>query len=239
MGLDDYEQMTGLTVKDADRGFVTANITKARIAIESAVGFPLLAEAAGENLYTERGIAPSDNWVCGWSDADLLPADNEPDAVYRLFDLRNTHELVYIDPCTAITKVKLVHGDVTIDTFGSDEYSLLKLGGYGQLLDLMPNVARIYDHYGCNHALQIAVWATWLGLEDDADDDATVNLPDDLMVLWADQAAHLSDRSRLVKSESRGTRSYTKAEVKSPLDLSAAILSKYAGPHGTAGRLPV
>ena len=70
------------------------------------------------------------------------------------------------------------------------------------------------------------------------DDD---QLPDDLLSVWADLVTWLSDKTRNIKSENRGTRSYTKAESKSPLEDQAnrSILESYAGPRGTAGRLPV
>jgi hypothetical protein len=83
--LSEYIAISGLAVKDAQRAFVTANIKKAQFMIESALGFPLSAEKAAQNLYTETGKAPSDSWICGGSDADLLPADVEPDEVYRVF----------------------------------------------------------------------------------------------------------------------------------------------------------
>jgi hypothetical protein len=84
--LSEYEEISGLAVKDSQRALVTAKIKKVQFMIESALGFTLDANKAAQNLYTETGKAPSDSWICGRSDADLLPADEEPDAVYRLFD---------------------------------------------------------------------------------------------------------------------------------------------------------
>ena len=85
MDLTEYIEISGLAVKDSQRKFVSANIKKAQFMIESALGFTLDAEKAAQNLYTETGKAPDDNWICGGSDADLLPADDEPDETYRLF----------------------------------------------------------------------------------------------------------------------------------------------------------
>lgn len=224
MDLDAYTELTGLDVSDSQRAFVAANITKARVALESALGYPLTTDQ--ENLYTERGKAQSDYW-CD-TDEDLLDPDEEPSAKYRLFHLSSIYgsasQPVFVDPCKSITKVKLVHGDVTVHTFEVGEYSF-----QGRLLILRG----IFPHCFCEH-VQVAVDADWIGLTE-VDGE---NLPGDLRCLWADQAAHLSDKTRLVRSESRGTRSYTKAVESAPIE-SSPILSKYAGPHGTAGRLPL
>jgi hypothetical protein len=238
LDLSEYIEIAGVDVKDSQRSFVTANIAKARYQLESALGFPLTAEKAEQNLYTETGQAPDDNWICGGSDADLLPAESEPDEKYRLFTLDeplspyNLTALTRIDPATAISKIKLVHGTVNVHTFTSGEQAMVTgTNGYGRLLDL----AVIFRNpYQCGHRLQVAVSADWLGVDDD-------QLPDDLLSVWADLVTWLSDRTRNIKSENRGTRSYTKAESKSPLEDPAnrAILESYAGPRGTAGRLPV
>jgi hypothetical protein len=238
LDLSEYIEISGLAVKDSQRGFVTANIKKAQYMIESALGFTLDAEKAAQNLYTETGQAPSDSWICGGSDAELLPADDEPDETYRLFtqpELLSAYSqtgLTRIDPCTAISKVKLVHGTVNVHTFTTSQQALLTgQNGYSRLLDLaviFPNPCR------CRHRLQVAVSADWLGMGEDGQ-------PDDLLSVWADLVTWLSDKTRNIKSENRGTRSYTKAESKSPLEDPAnkSILESYAGPRGTAGRLPV
>jgi hypothetical protein len=236
--LSEYIEISGLAVKDSQRGFVTANIKKAQFMIESALGFTLDADKAAQNLYTETGKAPSDSWICGGSDADLLPADNEPDEAYRLFAQTEPlgpfqiNVLTRIDPCKSISKIKLVHGTVSVHTFTTNELALLTgSNGYGHLVDLAviyPNPCR------CEHRLQVAVSADWLGLDED-------DQPDDLLSVWADLTTWLSDRTRDIKSENRGTRSYSKFESKSPLDdpFTKSILASYAGPRGTAGRLPV
>jgi hypothetical protein len=238
LDLSEYIEIAGVDVNDSQRAFVTANIAKARYQLESALGFPLTAEKAEQNLYTETGQAPDDNWICGGSDADLLPADDEPDEKYRLFTAAepvspfSLTALTRIDPCTSISKVKLVHGTVSVHTFTTSELALLtSASGYGRLVDL----SVIFPHPSrCQHRLQVAVSADWLGLDDD-------QLPDDLLSVWADLVTWLSDKTRNIKSENRGTRSYTKTESKSPLEDPAnrSILESYAGPRGTAGRLPV
>src|SRR4051794_36137772 len=116
MELKKYSELSGIEVADANRAFVTANIAKAQIMLETALGFPLATEAAEQNLYTERGKAQSDYWSCSYSDADLLPADEvDTDDVYRLFSQATPiRTSTRIDPCTQVTKVKLVHGDVTV-----------------------------------------------------------------------------------------------------------------------------
>jgi hypothetical protein len=141
---------------------------------------------------------------------------------------------VQIDPCSAITKVKLVHGNVTLHTYEAGEVALLKSGEYGRLLDVVTIFPYLDYHRSCQHRLQVAVWADWLGTEGDGQ-------PDDLLSVWADLTTSLSDKTRDIKSENRGTRSYTKFDNRSPLEdpINQAILAKYAGPRGTAGRLPV
>lgn len=238
MDLSEYIEIAGVDVKDSQRAFVTANIAKARYQLENALGFPLTAEKAGQNLYTETGQAPDDSWICGGTDADLLPADSEPDEKYRLFTSAeplspySATALTRIDPATAISKIKLVHGTVNVHTFTTSELALVTAAnGYGRLVDL----AVIFPYpCRCGHRLQVAVSADWLGVQDD-------QLPDDLLSVWADLVTWLSDKTRNIKSENRGTRSYTKAEIKSPLEdpVNRAILESYAGPRGTAGRLPV
>jgi hypothetical protein len=236
--LDEYIEISGLAVKDSQRAFVTANIKKAQFMIESALGFTLDADKAAQNLYTETGQAPDDNWICGGSDADLLPAESEPDEKYRLFTLGEPLNplsytaLTRIDPASAISKIKLVHGTVNVHTFTTSELAMLAgANGYGRLVDL----AVIFRNpHRCGHRLQVAVSADWLGIDDD-------QLPDDLLSVWADLATSLSDKTRNIKSENRGTRSYTKFDNRSTLEdpVNQAILAQYAGPRGTAGRLPV
>jgi hypothetical protein len=237
--LDEYIEISGLAVKDPQRAFVTANIKKAQFMIESALGFTLDADKAAQNLYTETGQAPDDNWICGGSDADLLPAESEPDEKYRIFTQAEPLDTYYkvtaltrIDPATSISKIKLVHGTVNVHTFTTSELALVTgANGYGRLVDL----AVIFPNpYRCGHRLQVAVSADWLGVDDD-------QLPDDLLSVWADVITWLSDKTRNIKSENRGTRSYTKAETKSPLEdpINKSILDSYAGPRGTAGRVPV
>jgi len=232
LDLSEYIEIAGVDVNDSQRAFVTANISKARYQLESALGFPLTAEKAEQNLYTETGQAPDDNWICGGSDADLLPADVEPDEVYRVFsEAYPLSSATRVDPYTAISKVKLVQGSVGVHTFEADEFAaLIGPEGYGRQVDLNA----IFYHPSCHHRLQVAVSADWLGTGVDG-------LPDDLVSVWADLVTFLSDKTRNIKSENRGTRSYTKAETRSPLadPFNQAILGKYAGPRGTAGRLPV
>jgi hypothetical protein len=243
MDLEQYKQLTGLEVPDNQRAFVTAAIRKARVALETALGFPLAPDEAKKNLYSERGKAKSDYWPCDVADEDLLPPDDEPDAVYRLFDL-STRATAFIDSCTSVTRVKLVHGDVTLETFKASEYALRSgANGLSRFLDLpyFTRRARWWRPCSCGRSAQVAVDAAWLGASDVDEDAGTVELPDDLKTLWADQAAWLGDRTRNIRSENRGTRSYTKAVVSSPVDepAASAVLMRYAGPNGTAGRLPV
>jgi hypothetical protein len=232
LDLSEYIEISGLAVKDSQRAFVTANIKKAQFMIESALGFTLDAEKAAQNLYTETGKAPSDSWICGGSDADLLSPDVEPDEVYRVFsEAYPLSSATRVDPYTAISKIKLVQGSVGVHTFEADEFAtLVGPDGYGRQVDLNA----IFYHPSCHHRLQVAVSAEWLGMEEDGQ-------PDDLLSVWADLVTFLSDKTRNLKSENRGTRSYTKTETRSPLDdpFNRAILAKYAGPRGTAGRLPV
>jgi hypothetical protein len=243
MDLSTYQDTSGVTVPEAKNRLVTANIVKARVMLEGVLGFPLDPDTAKTNLYTETGKTRGDSWSC--DDFGVLdPADDEPDAVYRLFSGPHADNLaIQIDPCTQVLGGKLVHGSVTVHTFEATQLSLIAGAGFGRLVNVSGDYPYQYwyrpAYRGCNH-LQLAVNAKWIGAQW-TEDSSESGLPPELEVVWAELVTWLSDPARNVRSESRGTRSYTKSESKSPLDDSAmkAILARYAGPTGTAGRLPI
>jgi hypothetical protein len=242
LGLDEYIEISGQDVKDAQRGFVTANILRAQVTLESALGFPLDPENAAKNLYNERGKTQSDYWPCDVADEDLLAPDDEPDAVYRIFNLWSLQDrTAHIDPCLAVTRVKLIHGDVTVHTYETNDFVLrFTRGGFGRLIDLKLLWLNAYSR-PCGHTVQVAVDADWLGINGDDPIAEPDSLPDDLKSVWAELVTFLSDKTRFVKSENRGTRSYSKTETPSPLDdvMTRAVLARYAGPRGIAGKVPV
>ena len=207
-----------------------------QVILENALGFTLDPEQVTENLYIESGKTVSD-WSWSGSFGTLLDPD-EVVGAYRLFNYDSRDRLIHIDPFSAIHKVKLVVGDVTVHTFDPDYYATY--GRVRKYISLAPTWWPLYSSWyeEIHGDVQLAVDADWLWPEDE---DGNQDFPADLLMTWVDLVRHYSDSSRLIRSENRGTRSYSKFEARSPEDESVtkSILARYAGPHGTAGRLPV
>jgi hypothetical protein len=71
----------------------------------------------------------------------------------------------------AISKIKLVQGNVGIHGFAADEFAtLVGPDGFGLQVDMNA----IFYHPSYNHSLQVAVSAAWLGMEEHGQ-------PDDLL----------------------------------------------------------
>ena len=216
MNLDEYEELTGKRVADNQRAVITAHLDRAQILLEEALGFPLDPEVASENLYTEEGVG-----------------------AYRLYPYNNLDKFWHVDPFTAVHGVKLIKIDEVTDLEVDEFRAPVGRGGWGKYIErIYPG--RYWDfNRTCNTAgWQIAVDADWLGAG--TEDDGEL-IPIELKLVIADLATHYGDANRNIRSESLGTRSYSKFEPKAPLEDSAtkAVLGRYAGPHGTAGRMPV
>lgn len=232
MDLTTFEELTGQTVSDSQRAVVSAQIGRTQSILENALGFTLDPDKVTDNLYAESGKTSSD-WSWSGDFGTLLDPD-EVVGAYRVFNYDIRDRLLHVDPYSELHAVKLVVGDVTVHTFDPEYYSTYDgRGGVRKYISVAPTWWSAYSWFERVRDVQLAVDADWLW-------DADV-LPDDLLYLWADSAKHLADPSRLVKSENRGTRSYTKFDAKPPLQdpVNQTILARYAGPHGTAGRLPV
>jgi hypothetical protein len=245
MDLDTYEELTGTNVPDAKRAKVAATIDRARAKLETQLGYTLDPEKVTTNYYVESGKLPGDGLFALSIDFDNITLDAADPVVgaYRLFDFNESDQFLHIDPFLAIHAVKLVRGSVTLRTLDADDYSVVTgRDGLRRFLQLTwplwrTWIGRAWGLWG-NQGMRLAVDADWLW---PANDEGAQDIPDDLMYAWADYVTHLSDDSRYLKSEQRGTRSYTKADIPSPLDEQAVqrTIAHYAGSNGTAARLPV
>lgn len=241
MNLETFEELTGTSTTDGRRAKVTAMIDRCRAKLETKLGYPLDPKKVMKNLYTESGKLPGDGFFALSIDFDnitLEPADSVVGA-YRVFNFNQIDQYLHIDPFSAIHAVKLVRGSLTLRTLDADDFSVVtSRDGLSRFLELTWPLWRTwYSAYGWT-GFQLAVDADWLWPETD---EGAQDIPDDLLGIWADQVTWLSDDTRLIKSENRGTRSYTKFDITALLDDPSVgqTLSAYAGPHGTLGRLPV
>jgi hypothetical protein len=243
MDLDRLQELTGTTVTSSQMAKVAANIDRCRAKLETKLGYPLDPEKVTQNLYTETGKVPGDGFFAFNLDTVTLEDPDEVIGAYRVFPFHEADQLLHVDPFSAIHAVKLVRGSVTLRTLDADDYSIhAENNGLKRYIALTwplwrTWIGRAWDVYG-DRGVQLAVDADWLWPETD---EGSQDIPDDLAYVWADHVAWLSDDTRFIKSENRGTRSYTKSEVKPPLgDVdNQQTIAKYAGPNGTAGRMPV
>lgn len=237
MDLSTYQELTGLTVSSQKSQYVTAQIKRCLSMLEVMLGFTLDPELVETNLYNELGKS-RDDCACPSAatqdDADL----DDPDAVvgaYRLFPYNHLDQFLHIDPFTRIHKVKLVYvkqgsaedNGVTIKTFDTEQVRVnIGRDGIGKYVEICKDC---FCDCECSECVQLAVDADWLWPEG-------VELPLDLQYVLADMVQYYSDKSRNVKSESITTHSYTKFEKIRPEDEPAnkAVISRYAGPHGSA-----
>lgn len=223
-----YESLSGTTLDESQSSrFETVNDV-AVAELEKILGYPL-DPTTWENLYNETGKT-EDECPCPDVDTDNL---QDPDPVvgkYRLYDYYPTDKYLAIDPATAIHNVKLVKDDVTFKTYEEDDYRVNWKSG-------KPKVAKYLELCWKDHCLcacvrrcdcvQVAVDATW----------AYTALPLELEQILAEMIfVGYEDWNRKgIKSESRGTHSYTKLDKQDWLT-KFPILASYAGPNGTATR---
>lgn len=235
MNLAEYQTLTGITVSSSDTARVTAEIARSRRQLESMLGYTLDPALRNTNLYNELGKTTTD---CAYPIVDVDTLD-DPDAVttaYRLYSYNISDKYWHVDPFTKINKVKLVYikqgaspSGVTVRTFADvDIRSLQGRDNWSKYIEYTPAEFWLcrYDHH-----VQVAVDAVW-GFE---------TIPDDLKYVWADMVTYSSDLKKNIKSESILTHSYTKFDrVAAELEpANHAVLSRYAGPHGTLSKVHV
>lgn len=242
MGLDlsTYQSVTGKTV--SDDVLYTAHTLRAMRRLEALLGYTLDPTLVETNLYNELGKTSTD-FACPIVNIDELEDPDPVEGAYRLFPFNPYDTAHMVDPYTLIYKVKLVYvkqgespNGVTLKTF--DDENVLQYGGeaWSKYIslghgDYEPYVYNISWGWGClhDHRLQLAVDAEW---------EFQDEIPGALIDVWADMVTFNADTGRDIKSESILTHSYTKFDRLPPEQESyyASIVSKYAGPNGTASR---
>lgn len=233
MDIIKYEKLTGLTVAEADKPAITAQIRRTKSKLEAMLGYSLTKKTVNE--YEEKGKNKNDCDFYGIindaiNDEDLDPAD-EVIGSYRLFPYDPRDRYFMTDPFIRVHAVKLVAlrvgedpNGITHKTFSEHRVRVEKGGNTSKYIERCPTCL---CSCRCDETcLQLAVDADWLN------EDC---LPDELMYIWADMVTYYNDCNVDVKSETLGTHRYEKFDRGVPQELSenVAILKKYAGPHGS------
>ncbi len=228
MTLEQYTELTGITVSTSQEAVVTAQIARTERILESLLGYTLESADRLTNLYIETGQTSLDCSCSNIEAEDLKP----PDAVmyaYRLFSYNYKDKYLFVDSFTSLNKVKLVKDDITYKTFDEDDIRT----DWGR--DGIAKFIELCEGCGCDtdctrDCLQLAVDADW----------CFATIPDDLLQVWADMVTFYSSSNYNIKSQTVLGHSYTLASQTTPQDESYnnAILLKYAGPYGTLARIP-
>lgn len=230
MTVQDYQNLTGLTVSVNREKLIYAQIQRTQAVLENMLGYSLDFDLLDLNEYEEEGKL-DDTCPCSCSDADpdLEPADAVVFA-YRMFPYHAKDKYLSIDPASSIHAVKLVKNGVTYRTLEEDDYRLNSKRGIIKFLEQCDRWCACKLECNC---VQLAVDATWLWPEDE--------MPIDLQTVWADMVTFYADMKRDVRSETLGPHSYTKFDRQKPETLTEnmAVIQRYAGPNGTAGRMPI
>lgn len=232
MNLTKYKEISGTTVSTAREAFVKAKIARAKMQLESLLGYPLTSTKAQENKYEELGKT-TNNFTCTDTIPDDLEAADDVVGAYRLFPYSRTDQYFHVDPFIEINKVKLVFlkpgatpNGITIKTFEDAQVRPQALGDISKYIERCQNCWCACE---CEDCVLLAVDATWL---------AEDCLPDELLYIWADMVTYEIDKKKDIQSETIGPHTYRKFDRKIPQesDENIAILKKYAGPNGTLTR---
>lgn len=235
MNIQDYESLTGITVSAAREGLITAKIAYAQSLLEQMLGFTLTSASVDDNQYTETGRL-DDTCPCSCNTVDeesLL----DPDAVvfaYRLYTYHAKDEFLAIDPATAVHAVKLVKNGVTYRTMEEEDYRPHYENGIIKFIEQCDLWCGCKIDCDC---VQLAVDADWLW--EDVNGETTI--PYELRAVWADMVTYYADNKKDYKSQSLGPHSWTRFD-NTPVQLISTnldIIKRYAGPNGTAGRMPL
>ena len=225
---NEYETISGSTLTSSETSRFSTMLGIATAQMENALGWPL-DPTSWDDTFTEAGKAPTETCCFTEEPATLDQADTVVGAL-RVFDLRRLVKVVPIDPCTVLNKVKLVRNEVTYKTFAEDDYRL-------QLENSITPFGK-YLFFRSDHCLSQALDSSpYFQLAIDADWEFAT-LPQELLLVLTRYLAWEFDTGRDLKSESVQGHSYTKNSM-TPFEENKAILSRYAGPHGILGRLPV
>lgn len=236
MDVQQYIELTGVSVATNRQQFVYSQIQYTQAILEDLLGYTLNPELVEDNEYTETGKL-DDTCPCACGDVDEESLE-DPDPVifaYRLYTYHSRDKYLAMDPCTSVHAVKLVKDGVTYRTLDSDEYRVDYKRGIVKFVEQCDIWCRCRLDCDC---VQLAVDADWLWPEDE---DGNATFPADLLNIWAQMVTYYSDLKRDVRSETLGPHSYTRFDRQKPEELSANfnIIKRYAGPNGTAIRMPV
>lgn len=245
MDLDKYQELTGNTVAEADKGRVNAAIRKTQAKLETALGYSLSSKNIDKE---ELGKLQFQGGYPYYpvNEQTLLDADEE-DGQYRLFYYNPVDPYIKIDPARNIYHVKLVlaqNDDEFITVMDLKNFTSKNTRKFGKFLQKSSDWFNwswynwLTDQLGNGTGLLVAVDADWLTCK---------NIPDDLAYLWTDMIDYYSNPefsvSGTIKSESVNGHSWTRAnagggkgEDLAPQDTadSSKILAYYAGPNGAA-----
>lgn len=235
MNPEEYTDLTGLPVSSSRQNLVTAQTKRCQAMLENLLGFTLDKDKVTQNLYIEQGKTTTELSCPSVDTGNLLPADPVIGA-YRQYHFNDKDQFVAIDPFSAINKVKLVHGNVTVYTFATNFYRPeVGRDGLAKYLELTPLWYRYFDvlwfqrawpFCACGVRWQLAVDADWLW------DDAHP-IPDDLRYVWADMVTYYANTKRELKSQTVGAHSYTQAlTIPQERPENLAVIKRYAGPYG-------
>lgn len=237
MNLWQFQQLSGITVPEAQQAIVQAQILRTKKLLESMLGFTLDPEKINENFYNEEGKTATECSCPNVSTENLLDPD-ELVTAYRLFPYNPHDKYFHIDPFTQVHQVKLVWNNVTVKTFDEEEYRANFANGWGKYLENCQGHRLCVC--ACTDCVQLAVDADWMFVCDSSVGDSSVGcIYDEILYIWADMISFYADCKKDVKSESIGSHSYTKYDKIAIEDMPSniAILKKYAGPNGTLSKL--
>lgn len=153
--------------------------------------------------------------------------DSQNASSTRYFQYNKSDKYLTFDPFETITSVKLVRDAEDIFTFTDDDYRVHTSNGITKSIE--PYNLCIQNSCCTDHT-QLKVVAEW---EWDT-------IPTDLQYLWTDMVTHYTDSNNNLKSQTLGTHSYTKADMKAPQDKTEnqVIIGKYAGSNGSGVLIP-
>lgn len=225
MTLEQYNELTGLTVSSSNEARVNAIINRTQMILEDMLGLTLDPELINDNFYIESGKTSTD-CPCGEINEDNLQDADAIVNAYRIFPYNRDDKYLSIDPSTAIHAVKLVRGNITVKTLETDDYRPQHKNGIIKYLEQCQCWCGCWGNCGCD-CVELAVDADWLWDEGD--------VPTDLLHVWADMVTYYSDDKNNIKSQTLGSHSYTKFDKEAPQNEAhnIAVIKKYAGPLGS------
>lgn len=257
MDLAKYTELSGVTVAEGDEARYNATIRRANGLLESALGYSL---SPTKNLDKEelgkvqfQGLYP----YFPISQETLLPADDDVEGSYRLFNYNDKDIYIKTDPARNVYHVKLVQArndDEFVTIWDLKDFTSKNSRKFSKWIQKQTTwfnwnwYSWLIEQMGNGNGLMVAVDADWLTCN---------NMPTDLAYLWVDIVTYYADPDISVtgniKSESVNGHSWTKSAAGggkgfsknggglrggdlSPEQSEAglATLTLYAGPNGYA-----